>query len=151
MINWVLYKLYASNQTTFNFVISSKVEAQKNEGYSTSRCNGCHRIWWADLLSRMGHACKIFSYVLTDVNKRSKKTFFPVLISIFLFFSITEDAYRRWPRQMSLLLFCWRKYEAQSRRRYSCLQRKGRVSWFNFLSMFPKLPYLFVLLTTRCS
>ena len=138
MIKWILYKLYALIQTTFNFVISSKVEAHQNEGYSTSRCNGCHRIWWADLLSRMGHACKIFSYVLTDVNKRSKNIlssanfYFPV-------FSITEDAYRRRPRQMSLLLFCRRKYEAQSRRRYSCLQRKRRVSWFYFLSIILKL------------
>ena len=139
MINWILYKLYVLIQTTFNFVISSKVETHKNEGYSTSRCNGCHRIWWADLLSRMGHACKIFSYVMTDVSKGKRFNIISNASFYFSIFQITEDAYRRRPRQMSLLLFCWRKYKAQSRWRYSCLQRKGRVSWFNFLSMIPKL------------
>ena len=87
MINWILYKLYASIQTTFNFVISSKVEAHKNEGYITSRCNGCHRIWWADLLSRMGYACKIFSYVMADVTRFNVSTYFPVLFSIFCSFN----------------------------------------------------------------
>ena len=67
----------------------------------------------------------------------------------FFVFYTTEDAYRRRPRQMSLLLFCWRKYKAQSRRRYSCLQRKGRVSWFNFLSMILKLAIWWLLLTTQ--
>ena len=139
MIKWILYKLYASIQTTFNFVISSKVEAHKNEGYSNSRCNGCHRIWWADLLSRMGHACKIFSYVIPYATKKC----FNILSDRFYFFvfSITEDAYWRGSRQMSLLLFCWRKYEAQSCRRYSCLQRKGRVSGVKFLNIILKLAY----------
>ena len=112
MINWTLYKLYALIQTTFNFVISSKVEAQKNEGYSSSRCNGCHRIWWADLLSRMGHACKIFLYVRTDVTKKRFNIISNASFYFFVFYT-TEDPFACNSNPPPLcIVICWNQVQS---------------------------------------